>query len=135
MEYDRNEVPMFSVNGVQIFSLNGVPMFNGQKGLKYELWSIRMKTFLKAHGYDIRKSVVSGYNATKKPKNVAKKELKRNKKITLDFILEGFLDSIKNKVGQCSSAKELWDKLHNLYFEDSPITELDNSKEDAGRKQ
>jgi hypothetical protein len=32
---------------------NGVPLFNGQNGLKYEIWSGRMKVFLKAQGYDI----------------------------------------------------------------------------------
>jgi hypothetical protein len=29
---------------------NGVPLFNGQNGLKYEMWSIRMKLFLQAQG-------------------------------------------------------------------------------------
>jgi hypothetical protein len=102
------------------YSMNGAPMFNGQKGLKYELWN-RMKVFLQEHGYDVWHSVVTGYNATKKPKTATKKELKRNKKIAMDFILEGLPDSVKDKVGKCSSAKELWDKLHNIYS--SPITE------------
>jgi hypothetical protein len=88
---------------------------------------------LQAHGYDIWYSVVTGYNATKKPKTATKKELKKNNKIAMDFILEGLPDSVKDKVGKCSSAKELWDKLHNIYF--SPITESENAKEDAGTKQ
>jgi hypothetical protein len=33
-----------------------------------EMWSIRMKTFLEAHGYDVWKSVVTGYTTTKKPR-------------------------------------------------------------------
>jgi hypothetical protein len=37
---------------------------------------------------------------------------------------------IREKVGKCSSAKELWDKLHNIYS--SPITESKNVKEDVG---
>jgi hypothetical protein len=37
----------------------------------------------------------------------------------MDFILEGLSDLIKDKVGKCSSTKELWDKLHNIYFEES----------------
>jgi hypothetical protein len=81
-----------------------------------------MKVFLQAQGYDIWHSVVTGYNATKKPpKTATKKELKKNNKIAMDFILEGLPDSVKDKVGKCSSAKELWDKLHNIYS--SPITE------------
>jgi hypothetical protein len=111
------------------YSMNGVPMFNGQNGLDYEIWRRRMKTFLQAQGYDIWYSVVTGYNGSKKPKTATKKELKKNNKITMDFIMEGLPDSVKDKVGKCSSAKELWDKLHNIYS--SPITESENAKDDA----
>ena len=48
---------------------NGVPMFDAQSGLEYEIWSIRKKVFFKAWGYDIWKSIVTVYNATKKPKD------------------------------------------------------------------
>jgi hypothetical protein len=41
--------------------------------------------------------------------------------------MEGLCDSSKDKVGKCSSAKELWDKLHDIYF--SPITESEIAKE------
>jgi hypothetical protein len=51
----------------------------------------------------------------------------------MDFILEGLPDSVKDKVGKCSSAKELWDKLHNIYS--SPITESEIAKEDTGTEQ
>jgi hypothetical protein len=68
--------------GVHMCNVNGTPMLNGQKGLKYEMQSIRMKSFLHAHGYDVCHSVVTGHTATKKPPNtIAKKELKRNNKI------------------------------------------------------
>jgi hypothetical protein len=73
-------------------SVNGAPMFKGKSGMKYEMWSKRMKTFLQAQGYDVWHSVVTGYNATKKPKTVAKEELKRKNKIAFDAILEGLLD-------------------------------------------
>jgi hypothetical protein len=59
-------------------------------------------------------------------------ELKKNKKIAMDFILEGLPDLVREKVGKCSSTKELWDKLHDIYF--SPIKELEFSKEDTGTK-
>jgi hypothetical protein len=64
-----------------------------------------MRTFLEAHGYDIWYLVVTGYNATKKAKIATKKELKKNKKITMDFIWEGLPDPIRENVGKCSSAK------------------------------
>jgi hypothetical protein len=69
----------------------------------------------------------------KENKDYTKKELKKNKKIAMDFIWEGLPDLVREKVGKCSSTKELWDKLHNIYS--SPITESENVKEDAGTYQ
>jgi hypothetical protein len=59
---------------------NGIPKFNGQNGQSYEMWRNKMQTFLGAHGYDVWKSVVTGYTGSKKPKTAAKKELKETKK-------------------------------------------------------
>jgi hypothetical protein len=117
---------------------NGTPVFDGQN---YEIWSSRMKVFLEAQGYDVWYSVVTGYTASKKPlKTATKKELKRNNKIAMDAILDGLPDSVKVKVGQCSSAKEIWDKLHNIYSKESllVITEpehVDQDKEDVEIEQ
>jgi hypothetical protein len=47
----------------------------------------------------------------------------------MDFIMEGLLDSNKDKVGKCSLAKEIRDKLHNIYS--YPIIESSNAKYDA----
>jgi hypothetical protein len=59
-------------------------------------------------------------------------ELKKNKKIAMNFIWEGLPNPTRENVGKCSSTKEFWDKLHNLYS--SPIIESENAKEDAGTK-
>jgi hypothetical protein len=40
------------------YSENGVPLFNGQNGLKYEMWSGRMKVFLQAH-----RGIIFGYQS------------------------------------------------------------------------
>jgi hypothetical protein len=102
---------------------NGISWFDGHIGKRYEMGSIKMETFLQAHGYDIWKSVVTRYTATNKLKTATKKKLKRNNKIVMDFILEELPDSIKEKVGKCSLAKDLWEKLQNIYSKKShPIT-------------
>jgi hypothetical protein len=62
-------------------------------------------------------------------KIVAKKELKKNKKIAMDFIWEVLPNLVREKVGKCSSAKEIWDKLHDIYS--STIADSENAKEDA----
>jgi hypothetical protein len=51
----------------------------------------------------------------------------------MDFICEGLPNPVREKVSKCSSAKELWDKLHDIYS--SPITDSENSKEDAYTNQ
>ena len=51
----------------------------------------------------------------------------------MDFIWEGLPKPVRKNVGKCSSAKEIWDKLHDIYS--SPITDLENAKEDADSEQ
>jgi hypothetical protein len=50
------------------YSGNGVPLFNGQNGLKYEMWSRRMKVFLHAQSHYIWLSVVTEYDSSKRAK-------------------------------------------------------------------
>jgi hypothetical protein len=88
-----------------------------------------MKVFLQAQGHYIWLSVVTGYDSSKRAKNVAKKELNNNNKIAMDFIWEGLPNTVRENVGKCSSAKELWGKLHDIYS--SPIADSKNAKEDA----
>jgi hypothetical protein len=98
---------------------NGTPIFIGHN---YDIWNPRMKVFLEAHAYDVRYSVVIGYTTKNKPmKTTTKKELKRNKKITMDAILDALNDLVKVKMGQCSSTKEIWDKIKNLYYKESHL--------------
>jgi hypothetical protein len=115
------------------YSENGVPMFIGQNGFKYEMWSIRTKVFLQAQGHYIWLSVVTGYDSSKRAKTAAKKELRKNNKIVMDFIWEILPNLVREKVGKFSSAKELWGKLHGIYS--SSITDSENVKEDADTNQ
>ena len=43
---------------------NGIPQFDGHK---YSFWSIRMKTYIHAQGFEIWKSIVDGYIASTVP--------------------------------------------------------------------
>jgi hypothetical protein len=69
-------------------------------------------------------------------KDCSQEEIKKEQKITMDAILDGLLDLVKVKVGQCSSSKEIWDKLHNLYYKESllviiELEHVDQNKEDV----
>jgi hypothetical protein len=115
------------------YSKNGVPMFNGQNGFKYEMWSIRMEVFLQAQGNYIWLSVVTGYDSSKREKTPTKNKFRKNNKIAMDFIWEGLPNPVREKVGKCSSAKALLDKLHEIHS--SPSTDSENVKEDADTNQ
>jgi hypothetical protein len=91
---------------------NGIPTFDGRN---FEYWINRMETYLKSLGADVWFSVASGYKAIKKPKTAAQEEARRNNKLAIDTILDGLTDSVKSKVGSCASAKEIWDKIQDLY--------------------
>jgi hypothetical protein len=59
--------------------------------------------------------------------------LKKNNKIAMDFISEELPNLVREKVGKCSTTKEIWDKLHGIYS--SPITNSENAKEDVDTNQ
>jgi hypothetical protein len=48
----------------------------------------------------------------------------------MDFIIEGLHDLVKFKVGQCSSAKEIWNKIQHFYSKEYPLEHVDHDKED-----
>jgi hypothetical protein len=87
------------------YSKNEVPMFNGQNGFNYEMWRRRTKVFLQAQVHYIWLSVVTGYDSSKRENPAAKKELKKNNKIIMDFIWEGLPNLVRENIGKCSSAK------------------------------
>jgi hypothetical protein len=111
------------------YSENGEPLFNGKNGLKYEIWIRSTEVFLQKQGHYICLSFVIGHDSSKWEKTATNKELKKNNKITMDFIWEGLPNLVREVVGKCSSAKELWDTLHDIYS--SPIADSENAKEDA----
>ena len=74
-----------------------------------------MQDYLEAEGIGVWKSVVTGYTPPKKVRTTAHKEAKKNNYMVVEAILEGLTDIQKKKIGKCSSAKELWLILEQLY--------------------
>ena len=71
----------------------------------YWIWESRMEVHLQAHG--VWESIFSGDTSTD--------EAKRYNSKAMNVILNVLPAFMKTKVGQCSIAKALWEKLHNLY--------------------
>jgi hypothetical protein len=92
---------------------NGIPQFYGQK---YAFWSIRMKTYIHAQGFEIWQSIVDGYIVpTVSPTNDKAMKLSQNNYKATNALLNGLGETIFTKVSHYKYAKEIWDKLQNIY--------------------
>jgi hypothetical protein len=95
----------------EVYFEDRVPLFNGSN---FSHWSIRMRHFSQAHGFDIWKSILDGYTTPKhRPKGAGEKKLQKDNEMELNIILRGLSESENkiNEVGKHSLTKELWDKL------------------------
>jgi hypothetical protein len=99
------------------FYKNGIPQFDGQK---YDFWSIRMKTYIQTQGFQVWQSIVDGYTAPTIPQTNDKVvKLGENNSKAKNALLNGLSDTVFTKVAHCKSAKEIWDKLRNIYEGDT----------------
>lgn len=105
-------------------------------GTNYEEWSCRMEITLRATGIDVWKSVTTGYIAPKKVKTMTQKGARKNNSMAMELILEGLTYSMKRKIGNYSSAKELWVSLEQLCSKgdtkDNSNSENKSSSKDYG---
>jgi hypothetical protein len=98
---------------------NEIPRFDGKK---YVFWSIWMKTYIQAQGFEIWKSIVDGYTEIAvPPTNDRAVKLDQNNSKATNALLNGLSETIFTKVAHCKSTKEIWDKLRNIYEGDSKV--------------
>jgi hypothetical protein len=98
---------------------NGIPQFDGQK---YAFWSIRMKTYIQEQRFQVWQSIVDGYTSPAvPPTNDKAVKLGENNSKAINALLNGLSDTVFTKVAHCKSAKEIWDKLQNIYEGDSKV--------------
>jgi hypothetical protein len=84
----------------------------------YSTWRIEMKVYLKTMGVVIWKATIGGYVSLKnKSKFAAQREGNKNDALDLKTIISGLSSPIKESMGQCTSAKNLWLKLEETYQE------------------
>jgi hypothetical protein len=82
----------------------------------YSTWRIEMRVYLKTMGVAIWKAAIGGSVSLKnKPKFAAQREGKKNDALALKTILSGLSSPIKESMGQCTSAKDLWLNLEETY--------------------
>jgi hypothetical protein len=81
-----------------------------------------MKVFLQTQGVDIWQDVIKEYKVpTTIPIDCTGKRLYENNSKAMYAILGGLAGSKFVKVMHCASAKEIWDKLKNVYEGDTKV--------------
>jgi hypothetical protein len=83
-----------------------------------------MKTYIQAQGLEIWQSIVDGYIVpVVPPTNDKEVKLSKNNSKATNALLNGLCETIFTKVAHCKSAKEIWDKVRNIYEGDSKVKE------------
>ena len=134
---DKNVFPSTTKIENKLFEsiLLEAPRFNGN----FDIWEIKMRTFLKSQGIEIWESVIDDSKMDRETKEYNAKAAKT--------ILDGLSDSVKKNLGKYSSAKDIWDRLHELHSKGAltmsisqeensePIIEAENEKVDLIKLQ
>ena len=74
-----------------------------------------MKIYLKALGHDVWNSMIINFFPPKRTKTRAQKKSKKSNSMAMASILDGLPKDVKEKIGECNSTKEIWDKIKYLY--------------------
>jgi hypothetical protein len=83
-----------------------------------------MKTYIQAQGFQFWLSIVDGYTTLAvPPTNEKAVKLGENNSKAINALLNGLSDTVFTKVSHCKSAKEIWDKLRNIYEGYSKVKE------------
>jgi hypothetical protein len=88
-----------------------------------------MKTYIQAQGFEIWQSIVDGCTTPIiTPTNDKTMKLGQNNSKATNALLNGLSETIFTKFSHCKSAKEILDKLRNIYEGDSKVkaTKLQN---------
>ena len=102
-------------------SKSGTPLFDGSN---YAFWSIRMRAFIEAQGIELWQSIENGYKVPKTvPTNAGDLVQYNNNSRARNHLLSAIDESVFNKVMNCPSAKEMWDKLQTTYEGDHKVKE------------
>ena len=92
----------------EIYTVNGSPILEKEE---YIFWITRMKIYLKTLGNDVCNSMITDYFPPKRIRTPTQKKSKKSNSMAMDSILDRLVDDFKEKIGECNSAKEIWDKI------------------------
>ena len=104
------------MDGQEIYIVNRTPILGKEE---YIFWSTRMESHMKALGHDVWNSVITDYSPPNRVRALAQKKEYKSNSVEMNTILEGLPKDVIEKIGQCISLKEIWDKIKDLYSEEN----------------
>jgi hypothetical protein len=103
------------MDGQNNYTENGTPIPGKEE---YIFWSTRMESHLKALGHDVWNSEIANYHPLSRVRTPSQKKAKKSNLVEMNTILDGLPDDVKENIGECNSAKDIWDKMKDLYSEE-----------------
>jgi hypothetical protein len=101
----------------------------------YSKWRIDMRVHLKDMGVSIWKETIGGsISLNKESKFAAQREGKKNDALALKTILSGLSSPIKESMGQCTFAKDLWLNLEETYQSKKEYIKENSIKTNEGKE-
>ena len=85
-----------------------------------------MKVYLKKFG--VWEIVINPPNLSNKDKATTQKNAKKDNTTTLKFLMDGLPRSVKEGIGECTSAKDIWFKLEDEYKKERQDIEQENQE-------
>jgi hypothetical protein len=100
------------MDGKNIYIVNGTPIPRKEE---YIFWSVRMESHLKALGLKVWNSMITDYFPPNRVRTPAQNKAKKINSMAMNTILDGLLDDVKEKIGECNCKGTLGqDKRHLL---------------------
>lgn len=91
-------------------------------GVNYTFWKVSMEGHLNCLGFGVWKSIKDGCIALDTPPtDLAKIRMNKKNSKAKNAIMCGLVDSRLLKVTSCSFARDVWEKLRNIYEGDNKV--------------
>jgi hypothetical protein len=103
------------MDGKNIYTVNGTPIRGKEE---YIFWSTRMESHLKELGLEVWNSVIIDFFPPNRVRTPAQNKSKKSNSMEMNTIIDGLPHDVKENIGECNSAEEIWDKIKDLYLDE-----------------
>ncbi len=100
------------MDGLVSYSENETPILRKDE---YIFWKTIMVSHLKVLGCDVWNSVITDYLPPNRIRTPALMRAKKSNSKAMNAILDGLPNDFKEEIGKCNYARELWNKIKDLY--------------------